>query len=198
MLCVGTSAASFLAALGGLGVAALVVGGKRWPLVLLLSALILGAAFSPDTATDLLFPGKTDDQLSTLHGRTHLWAYFVEFVEESPWIGHGFAMGAKLGGVNATNTHNSLFSVLLGTGVVGVFLVVVAALCLAREISKNNKYRRSGSAGAACALAAGLANSMSIGFLGEAWREITLVFIVFLTLHVLTFTRAGARCTPAV
>jgi O-antigen ligase len=154
--------------------------------------------FSPDNATDLLFPGKTDYQISTLHGRTHLWTNLLGFVDESPWIGHGFAMSAKLGGVNQTNTHNSLFSVLLGTGAVGVALTVIAALCLAREIVKNSAHRRSGTAGCACALAAGLANSMSIGYLGEAWREMTLVLTIFLTLHVLTLTRAGGRCTRPV
>jgi hypothetical protein len=83
--------------------------------------------------------------------------------------------------------------VLLGTGAVGIALTVIAALFLTREIAKTKAHRRSGAAGCACALAAGLANSMSIGFLGEAWREMTLVFTIFLTLHVLTFTRSGVR-----
>jgi O-antigen ligase len=195
-LCLGTSSASFIAALLGLALAAWTLGGYRWPLVALIVLGTIFAISNPDAVTELLFPGKEDYQIATLHGRTWMWQKMADQVAARPVLGYGFAMGAKIGDLNQTNTHNSLFSVLLGTGLLGFLFVFVAGLSFLKESVATCRRGVPGAAGCFCAISVGLANSMSIGFLGEAWRAETLAFTMVLLLHIL-ICRSLGQAQPA-
>lgn len=192
-LLLGTSAASLLSTLFGLAIAALLMRRTAWPILLLVATLVLGAALDPNAATELLFPYKTAEQIQSLHGRTHLWGQLMDFFWERPILGYGFAMGAKLGGVGQTNTHNSILSVVLGTGLMGLLILVGFGVRFLKELSTKLSARRPGSTGVACALSAGLMNSMSMAFLGEGWRGPTLVFTAIYALLVVERLQTGKK-----
>ncbi|HUS57507.1 MAG TPA: O-antigen ligase family protein [Planctomycetota bacterium] len=186
-LALGTSSASTIAAFAGFALAAFLM--KRWGMVfggiaaaLLVVALGLGGSF----LTNIVFPGKTEGQIATLHGRTQLWAAYAEDVKESPLYGNGFGVSARLSSFRyTTNPHNSVFSVLLGTGAAGLLLAVAAMLRLTRETLHATRWTRPGAVGAAAAMGAGIVNSMGLPIIGDIWMAPTVVLASMLALHVL-------------
>ena len=189
-LVLGTSAASYIAFFVGISVAALLLRGTRWPIVSVLGICIGGGVLFPDRATAILFPAKTKHAIETLHGRVRLWEEYSALINDRPFIGYGYAMATKVGEFKTTNAHNSVFSVLVGTGAVGMLVTLAAGLILLREIRINCGAARTGSVGCGAAILAGLANSLSLSFLGEAWKAPTLVFVCFLAQHFLIHTRS--------
>ena len=186
-LALGTSSASTIAALGGFAVAAFVL--RRWGLVfggLAAAALVVALGFGGQFMTNILFPGKTEGQIATLHGRIQLWTAYAEDVKQSPLFGNGFGVSARLSSFRyTTNPHNAVFSVLLGTGAAGMLVVLGALLRLTRESWLASKLRRPGATGATAAIAAGLANSMALPVIGDQWMAPSAVFAALLALHVL-------------
>ncbi len=190
---VGTSAASIISMIAGLALAAFLLRGTRWPLVAVLSMAGLFALISPDKAMTLIFPNKTEKQITTLRGRTDMWTELTTFAQQRPVLGYGFAMGAKLGEHQNTNTHNAFFAVLLGTGLIGVTVTFLAGLKFCREAVVRLRSGQPGAVGCTCALAAGTINSMSMAFLGESWALPSLAFACFLGLHMFHIKGSSAR-----
>ncbi|MFO0911774.1 MAG: O-antigen ligase family protein [Pirellulales bacterium] len=203
-LLLGTSATSIIAALTGFAITAMLLKGNRWPLIAIAAIAMIGAALAPDVAFSILFPGKTEHQVTSLHGREHLWGALASYIWESPIVGHGFAMGAKLGSMRSdfqivtTNTHNSFLSVVLGMGFVGVLLASLAAARFTFEIKRNRKAGIQGSVGVASAVVSGVVNGMGIGILGETWRSSTLAFAAILALHAIWICPSARRRTNAL
>ncbi|MCA9248310.1 MAG: O-antigen ligase family protein [Planctomycetales bacterium] len=197
-LALGTSSSSIVSAAVGICLASLLLRGARWPLVALIAILAVGALLAPDTALEILFPGKEGAQVTTMRGRTDMWAEFATYISERPIFGHGFAIGDRLNGGLATNTHNSLLSVALGMGAVGLMLFGATLLILAREAWKTLFTHCPGSAGVTCALVAGLLNCMTMAYLGEDWKTPSLVFVCFLMFHFMIVKRGLplAMATP--
>lgn len=195
---VGTSAASIIAALAGVALTVFLLRGNRWPLVLLSAAAILAWIVAPDAIYSLLFPGKTTQQVTTMTGRHALWTLLMNYFWQSPIIGHGFAMGTKLSsvratGVLATNTHNSLLSVMLGMGLIGVAIVGVAGFRFVLEFGRSRSAGRPGAVGVGSSLFAGLLNAMAIAYLGEIWRSPSVAFAGVLALHVMWIQRHSVQ-----
>ncbi len=185
----GTSGASSLAVLCGLGAAALLLRQARWPLIVFLGLCVFAALSDPQSVLNVLFPGRTAEQVIALRGRWFVWEQLADYIVESPLLGHGFAMGARLGDVSLTNTHNALLSVLLGTGLLGVVIMMAGLFRWGREVRVAARARIPGLVGCNSALIVGLVNSMSLGFLGEAWRDVTFTFACFLVLHTWALER---------
>jgi len=107
-----------------------------------------------------------------------MWEYLFKLVVDSPIIGHGFAvLSTGKGVLLSTAPHNSLFSVLLGTGSIGMFAVLLYGMRTLREFFRTVIPRRPGSVGCTAAIAAGLVNSLSMPLIFDEWEESTLVFI---------------------
>lgn len=125
-----------------------------------------------------LFPGKTEEKIYSIGGRWAMWEYLFKLVVDSPIIGHGFAvLSTGKGVLLSTAPHNSLFSVLLGTGSIGMFAVLLYGMRTLREFFRTVIPRRPGSVGCTAAIAAGLVNSLSMPLIFDEWEESTLVFI---------------------
>ena len=197
-LALGTSSASTIAALGGFAVAAMAL--RRWGLVfggLAAAALLVALGFGGSFVTNVLFPGKTEGQVATLHGRVQLWTAYAEDVKQSPLFGNGFGVSARLSPFRyTTNPHNAVFSVLLGTGVAGLLVVLGGVLRLAREMWLSSKLKLPGAIGATAAIATGLANSMALPVIGDEWMAPSAVFASLLALHILFIIKADTVYAP--
>jgi O-antigen ligase len=183
---IGGSSASIISTIFGVCVASLLLGGRRWPLVIFALILAVAAVFNPEAAMDLVFPWKESKQILSLNGRMGLWKDFSESVLQRPIIGHGYAVSSRVGHV-VTNAHNSAFSILLGTGAFGFAICLMSVFRYLREISVTKITGTIGSVGCITAMAAGVMNGMSFSFLGENWRAPSLVFVLFWLIQVRIF-----------
>lgn len=173
-----TSAASIISTFFGFGVAALVLGKGRAPMLFMLVGIAVVFVLNPELAFNVLFPGKDVQEVATLHGRASFWDDAIQLAQESPLIGYGYAMAAKVGGLTGTNLHNSAFSVLLGTGLLGLILFSIGACQLFGESTQMIKRRVPIVGPAFAAFSAGLLNSNSISFFGEDWRGPSFLFVL--------------------
>jgi O-antigen ligase len=98
-----------------------------------------------DSITNYLRRGATDQQLSSLSGRTELWQAGFRMFKDSPFIGYGFQAGARMAGAaygvpNGTNMHSGHMQVLIDSGLVGYILwlmFVVSMLFLPISVLKK-------------------------------------------------------------
>lgn len=183
----GTSSASLISALVGVGVAAMLSRHHQRQLFLIAMLvgifLVLGGA---DVIKHLIFYGKSEAGIERLSGRAYFWQGYIKEFADSPLIGHGFAVSARISTYwRTTNTHNSILSVLLGTGLVGMAIVVRATLCWGWDALRVARRGQKGSIGCTAAICAGLVNSLSVAFLGETWMMSTYSFICVLALFSL-------------
>lgn len=105
--------------------------------VALAAGLLLAAAPWALEALGLLVSrsGRLDE-LSTLTGRTEIWAASWRLIEQAPWLGHGYASSRELlpaawddgWGWTTTSAHNLWLQAWLTTGALGLALVLAAQL----------------------------------------------------------------------
>ena len=129
-----------------------------------------------------------------LNGRKYIWSGYLKEFEKRPFLGHGFAVSARTSThFKSTNTHNSGLSVVLGTGVAGLAIVALALRRLLHEGIRALRNNQTGANGAIAALIAGLLNSMSVAFLGEAWMMSSFSFFCVLALFILFIANSAAN-----
>ena len=192
-LALGTSASSNVAATFGVLLVAVLSRNVMmfvicgFLLILFLSISFLGVIdFDGSVIKVALFPGKTEEQIYSLHGRLAGYKGLLRVFYDSPIIGHGFAVLTTVKGYVFSNApHNSLLSVLLGTGLVGMLPVLVYVFRTLRELLKTVIPRRPGSIGCAAAIVTGLVNSQGMPLVLDEWEESTLVFICVTAFSVL-------------
>lgn len=180
----GTSSASIIAMFFGM-IVALVLARSHGTKLILFSALLGGIVliFGATTLARMVFYGKTQQSVEQLSGRKYIWQGYLKDFRQQPALGQGFAISARISShYRTTNTHNSALSVLLGTGLAGMTLVLLAFRRFIRDALQSVRQAREGSVGCAAAIAAGLVNSMSVAFLGETWMMSSLSFICILGL----------------
>jgi len=188
------SLASWWSLFIGVGVAFLLSKSARGGFVLVVVVLGLAVALvGAERFEPVVDPyGQTEEagKLETFTGRKLLWEGYEKVFKASPWLGVGYAVAARTAGpVYATNTHNAAWAVLLGTGVVGMTIVVIAALFGLREALSACAAGRTGAVGATAALVAGSANSMSLSLFGEGWGVASFVFMLFYAFHLCAVAR---------
>jgi hypothetical protein len=178
-LALGTSATSNIAALVGCLLIFLLV--RR--VGLLLAGLWIGLLFlvlgrSGEIIQSLIFPGKSEYAIETATGRTLFWEYLWHKFLRSPVLGYGFAL--ITGGhdrILASTTHNSFFTVLIGTGSVGLALFGMFAAKL-WWVTIGKVWRGGpGGVGFAGALAAAFVNCLGMPLIADRWVTTTLVFV---------------------
>lgn len=136
--------------------------------------------------SSILFHGKSTEDVVTLRGRIPMWtAYFIK-IFDSPFYGHGFAVlstGKKA--MFASHPHNSIISVLLGTGAFGALMFGIYLIKLTIELIKTAARRLPGAIGCLGAIMAGLVNSLAMPLVGDQYEESSLVFISFSAFFIL-------------
>jgi len=189
----GTSSASIIATVCG-GLVAFTMSRKHGILLsgMAVGALVLIFMLEGEVIEGMLFPGKSEHQIRTLHGRTQLWEAYAEEIKMNPMLGKGFSVGPRLSTFRyTTNAHNSIFSVLLNAGAAGMVLAGACVFKLVRELRFCTRTRRRGAAGCAAAMTAALVNSMGLPIVGEAWMAPSLVVAGVLGLHLLFVLNAA-------
>ncbi len=186
-LILGTSAASNIAALCGLVVLLFLYRRLGWATaaIFLLSMMFLvGSDFS--FLKTMLFPGKSDEVIYTASGRVGSWRSLLSVIANSPLWGHGFAvLSTGRDRLIVSHPHNSLISVLLGTGAIGAIAFMLYGFRLLREIIQTTREKYPGAVGCAGALAAALVNSLAMPLVGDQYEESSLVFCCIMALFVL-------------
>jgi len=138
------SRAAFASALLSLGTYAAVVWSGRRKLALFISLgvivclflLLVGDTFFPALGSVALL-GRQDAGLEGLTGRVPLWELCMDYASRQPWVGYGYnsffnperlkQVGAELAWL-PNEAHSVYLDLLLGVGVVGLFLFVVILL----------------------------------------------------------------------
>jgi O-antigen ligase len=163
---------------------ALLGGGLFILSVLLMLRFVIEIDFS--VVKDVLFPGKTDEQIATMRGRLPMWEMLWGYVIERPIVGHGFAIiTSGRSGAFAADPHNSLFSILLGTGFLGLTTFLFFVVRFARETLETAFRRLPGAVGCSAALVAGLVNSLAMPLVYAEWEESSLVFACIFSFFIL-------------
>ncbi|TKJ38116.1 MAG: hypothetical protein CEE38_04990 [Planctomycetes bacterium B3_Pla] len=186
-LVLSTSAGSYIAALCGIAVIGVLARNRGMLLMSLLIGIVLlfFLAGRKDILFKALFPNKSVEAVETLHGRRRLWDHYIEKAKEKPLLGHGSFVTHHIGEFAVNNTHNSFFTVLVGTGLLGLGVVTVGLLRLASETRMAAYSASSGFIGCTSAFTVCLVNSMNLPIIWDQWRPPYLVFACFLCLHTL-------------
>ena len=146
----------------------------------------------------LLFPGKREYDLETASGRSLIWELYWGKFLQSPILGYGF--GIISGGRDkafAALSHNSLFTVLIGTGSVGLTLFGMFSLRLWGATLGKLWRRGPGTVGFAGALAAAFVNCLGMPLMADRWVTSSVVFVwllAFFLLHIRDRRPAAGAC----
>ena len=146
-----------------------------------------------DTIQSLLFPGKSASNIKNVTGRMFLWELLWRRFLERPVAGYGFGLVGKISGGMATHSHNSFFTVLIGTGSVGLFWIGMFTTHLWWTAISRFWRRGPGTAGFAGAMAGAFVNSMSLPVMADRWTTYSIVFVWLLGLFLLHMRNDGNR-----
>jgi O-antigen ligase len=193
LLGLGTSAASIVSTVAGCVVVLVLgrsVGRVTSTAVIIGALLILISLCSWETAKTVLFPGKTNQQILSLHGRTQMWQHYFHVFRESPFVGEGFPTGEKtaLRELKYYNSsHNAIVSAAVNTGSVGLFLFTGALAIIVWKgllaVARGRALSRT--AMGVCTAAA--LNMMAYPLLGSHWfwpTTVLLASLAFASFHI--------------
>ena len=192
----GSSGSNIAAAVGCL---LIFLGIRRfW---LLLSGVCAGLMFfllgrGEGILHTLFFSGKSELAIETVSGRASLWEFLWDKFLQKPALGYGFGLTRVISKGLATHSHNALFSVLIGSGLAGLFLFVLFALPLWWNIIGKVWRRGMGTIGSAAALAAIFVNSMSLNVMADRWTTSTIIFVWLLGLFFLHIRDMKVQPSP--
>lgn len=185
-LALGTSSASNVAA--AVGCLMIFLSLRRFGLLLL--GLWVGFIFfllggGPEIIMGILFPGKDEYALETASGRTLIWElYWYKFLQR-PLLGHGFGViSSGRDAAFAARSHNSLFTVLIGTGLIGLLFFAIFSIRLWWDALISVWRRIPGTVGFTGALAAAFVNSLGMPLMADRWVTTSIVFVWLLGLFV--------------
>ena len=162
--------------------------------------LVLIMGTSEEIVETTLLSGRTIDEAQQLTGRMYLWnAYWTAF-KESPILGHGFAIVARLGdqfgGLATTNAHNGFIEAGAGLGLVGFALLLFYSFRLVLETLSATRMQIAGGLGCLVAIIMMLANNNSKSILGGAYDP-TVVGVMAMLAFFHSFTMRATRAKEA-
>jgi O-antigen ligase len=178
LVVIGTSSGSILATAAGILVVAMLSRRSGLVVLTVIMLILAGVLFSHDTLISVAAPGKDEDQILTLTGRVTLWSDYWHMFLQRPRLGYGYAVASRIGKIYTTNTHNIVFGVVLGCGLVGASFFFFGIAHHAFGLLLGNLRSRPGSLGSIGALTAAIVNGMTKGFIGEAHFPETFVFFL--------------------
>ena len=103
-----------------------------------------------DILTSYMSRGLSDEQLTTMSGRTELWAIGWKMFLDSPFFGHGFETGVSHKGVlyglkQGLHMHNAHMQVLVNTGIFGYLLWFSMLYITSWKLFSKRKFIRANS-----------------------------------------------------
>ncbi len=203
-LAMGTSAASNVSAAAGclliflfLRRISLFVAGFIAAVLAITFSLIFGGG--EDLIRAILFPGKSQYALDTASGRTAIWDFYWRKFLENPIIGSGFqVVSSGRDRSFQVQSHNTLFSVLTGTGLLGFALFTYFSLRVWWSALVEVLHKRRGTVGFVGALAASFVNSLGMPLMADRWETSSIVFVALVALFLLYVKGAGQETVGAV
>ncbi|WP_162925285.1 O-antigen ligase family protein [Aurantiacibacter odishensis] len=153
---------------------------------------------SEELVSTTLLSGRSLEEASTLTGRWSLWnAYWQAFLE-SPMVGRGFAIVARLGDqfgtIATTNAHNGFIEALVGLGIIGFITLLAYSVRLILECIKASRSYVAGGLGVLVAMTMIMVNNNSKSILGGAYDpSVVGVFAMLAFFHVFTLRAARAK-----
>ncbi len=168
--------------------------GINLGLALIVAVLFYGAyQLWGDVIYSIVFGNKSKEMIESGSGRRELWTAYIKGWLESPVIGYGFIVGEK-GAIAAkyiafaTNTaHNMMISVLVNTGLVGLFIWLYflwkqCLICWSYSLKKN-------SYALTCfpAIIAMFVNANSFPVIGSEWSPVSppiYALIIFIFVYI--------------
>lgn len=201
----GTSSASNVSLL--VGILMIMVSSRYHSISMGRLLLVSVAAFivfssAIEVIRPYLFPRKDAENIRTLTGRLELWADFLDAVRERPLLGYGFASGEKgivVLGRDITNwTHNSIVSVLVNTGIVGLLLFVGGFWVIGYTLYRADVLGHPYAYPILMAITVGSLNSLSYPVTGSAWVPATTPFMGLIAYTAIFVSCDSYRVVPCV
>jgi len=147
-------------------------------------SVLIAVGVGSSTARAVLFPGKSDAQITGMTGRTYLWEDYLTQFEEKPLEGQGYAVPSRISSLKyTTNTHNAYLSVLAGTGLIGAAFVIVMCMMFWSEIVGPLRCVKPGAIGCMSAMCAGAINCLGSSIVFETWNSTGVVFVSIMAIH---------------
>ena len=154
-------------------------------IVLVLIGVSLFLLADQNMRKEVMLFDKQYDNVGSMTGRKVLWTDYFEASKKRPFLGYGFAVGAReVAKKYATNAHNMFFGALLGTGLLGVCIGVLFFFSIARELIRLRHYKNPVWLACVSGLVAGCLNNMSLSIIGEQFILATVVLVSLLGLHL--------------
>jgi O-antigen ligase len=202
MLIIGTSATSNIAAFFGISVILVLSKTQKFIIFFSISSALALLYLTGNLESfwiETLFPGKVEREIISLKGRTYLWGTYWELIQKEPFWGYGFGvvsrMGALFGGISTTNAHNGAIEILLNTGLLGGFFMIIWVFRHIREIISSYKFSRNGIIGYISAFTVAMVNNMGRTMIGGAFDVPAIIFIALIGLflfHIQTTSKNKA------
>jgi hypothetical protein len=180
----------------GVGVGCLVIFLALRRFALLYTGLSVGLVLAVwgvggDTVMHMFFPRKSASNIQTGSGRLFLWELLFRRFLEHPIVGYGFGLIGKISHGMARHSHNSFFTVVIGTGSVGLSLFALFTVHLWCSVIRKVWRKGLGTVGLVGAMAAAFVNSLSLPVMADRWETYSLVFVWLLSLFVLHMRNPG-------
>jgi O-antigen ligase len=106
-----------------------------------LAAVIMLLIGSTEVVTDYIYRGQSQEQFSTLTGRTLFWSMVFEKFLDAPIFGYGYYSSHRVL-FNTSGVDNTYITVLLGIGVVGFIPFVASVLSAIKTLLRTMPRRR--------------------------------------------------------
>ena len=186
LLALGTSSASNVSVLFGIIVILFV---KRkiglMMIIIYVSLLFFMLGGSSESLMKIIFPFKTEQQISTGGGRAAIWQLYIDRIAESPVWGYGLGV-LPIKGYSAMSalSHNFIFSILIGTGFLGFTIFFIFGIKLATEMIRSLMRKVDGATGVFGAMAAGFLNSLSMPMIADRWATASFAFFAIFALYI--------------
>jgi hypothetical protein len=182
---IGTSSATYLSLLLGIGGVIIFSKGKKrfFGGLLIILTLSFSLAYGPDFL-ELLFWGKSESNIQTASGRLPVWEWvYNTYVVLKPYFGYGFGQGEVLarfynitaGGLQMMHMHNVAMGALTNLGFVGLSILILFFVDVLKSVLSFRDYSSRGIImGATMAVMlnslsiASISSPLSFGWLGQA------------------------------
>ena len=186
-LIVNTSGGANASAVVAIGVAMLLGGKKGYAILLLLIGVFL--FFNQEVIDNIiltLMPGKNMETIKVGNGREHIWDILLNYADQKPWLGWGFACIERvnqlgvLNGQSLSDAHSNYIGMYGSLGIVGCSLFGWHLLTTGWYLFKRKV--QTGFLGLFAAFICGTVNGYSYGFLSGKTCSITIAYFMIVIL----------------